>query len=120
MHRENISVKNFIGLKPRMSSPVNLSTSTVLFQNNTCRLNEHMRYSPKIIPTKASMDRYKQCKRLLEWNTGLDYWTELFSFFEQVSEFIFGSLIFMITSIWLLWMIVIMTTIAYCSVFINK
>ena len=26
---------------------------------------------------------------LLEWNTGLDHWTELFSFFGQVSEFIF-------------------------------
>ena len=25
---------------------------------------------------------------LLDWNTGLDYWTELFSFFGQVSVFI--------------------------------
>ena len=33
---------------------------------------------------------------LLEWNTGLDYWTKLVFFFGQVSEFIFGSLIFMI------------------------
>ena len=29
MHRESISVKNFIGLKPRMFSPVNLSMFTV-------------------------------------------------------------------------------------------
>ena len=26
---------------------------------------------------------------LLDWNTGLDYWTELFSFFVQVCVFIF-------------------------------
>ena len=26
---------------------------------------------------------------LLDWNTGLDYWTELFSFFGQVSVLIF-------------------------------
>ena len=31
------------------------------------------------------MGRYKQWNGLLEWNTGLDYWTELFSFFGQVS-----------------------------------
>ena len=60
---------------------------------------------------------YKQWNGLLEWNTGLDDWTELFSFFGEVSEFIFGSLLFMIYSICLLWMIVI-TTVAYCSVFI--
>ena len=29
MHRESISVKNFIELKPQMFSPVNLSTSMV-------------------------------------------------------------------------------------------
>ena len=29
--------------------------------------------------------RYKQWNGLLEWNTGLDYWTELFSFLGQVS-----------------------------------
>ena len=55
-----------------------------------------MEYSPKIIPTKASMDRYKQWNGLLEWITGLDYLTKLFSFFGQVSEFIFGSLLFMV------------------------
>ena len=33
--------------------------------------------------------RYKQWNGLLEWNTGLDYWTELFSFFGQVYVFIF-------------------------------
>ena len=26
--------------------------------------------------------------RLLDWNTGLDYWTELFSFLGQASVFI--------------------------------
>ena len=34
------------------------------------------------------MGRYKQWNGLLEWNTGLDYWTELFSFFGQVYVFI--------------------------------
>ena len=29
MHRESISAKNFIGLKPQMFSPANLSTFTV-------------------------------------------------------------------------------------------
>ena len=33
--------------------------------------------------------RYKHWNGLLEWNTGLDYWTELFSFFGQVYVFIF-------------------------------
>ena len=28
--------------------------------------------------------RYKQWNGLLEWNTGLDYWTELFFFFGQI------------------------------------
>ena len=28
---------------------------------------------------------YKQWNGLLEWNTGLNYWTELFPFFGQVS-----------------------------------
>ena len=32
--------------------------------------------------------RYKQWNGLMEWNTGLDYWTELFSFLGQVSMFI--------------------------------
>ena len=27
--------------------------------------------------------RYKQWNGLLEWNTGLDYWTELFSFLDK-------------------------------------
>ena len=45
------------------------------------------------------MGRYKQWNGLLEWNTGLDYWTELVFFFGQVSEFIFGTLIFMIYTV---------------------
>ena len=40
--------------------------------------------------------RQKQWNGLLEWNNGLDYWIELFSFFGQVSEFILGSLLLMI------------------------
>ena len=60
---------------------------------------------------------YKQWNGLLEWNTGLDDWIELFSFFGEVSEFILEAYFFMIYSICLLWMIVI-TTVAYCSVFI--
>ena len=43
-----------------------------------------------------SLGRYKQWNGLLEWNTGLDYWTELFSFFGHISEFIFGCLLLMI------------------------
>ena len=43
---------------------------------------------------------------LLDWNTGLDYWTELFSYFGQVHVFIFRkkpSYIFsQSTSTWLL------------------
>ena len=49
---------------------------------------------------------------LLDWNTGLDYLTELFSFFEQVSVFIFKnkpSYTFLQSTTWLLWMIVIIT-----------
>ena len=34
------------------------------------------------------MGRYKQWNGLLEWNTGLDYWTELFFFVGQVSVYI--------------------------------
>ena len=34
MHRESISVKNFIGLKPQMFSPANLSTFTVIQPGN--------------------------------------------------------------------------------------
>ena len=30
MHRESISAKNFIGLKPQMFSPVNVATSMVI------------------------------------------------------------------------------------------
>ena len=33
--------------------------------------------------------RYKQWNGLMDWNTGLDYWTELFSFFGQVSIHLF-------------------------------
>ena len=29
------------------------------------------------------MGRYKQWNGLLEWNTGLDYWTELFFFLDR-------------------------------------
>ena len=29
------------------------------------------------------LGRYKQWNGLLEWKTGLDYWTELFSFFGE-------------------------------------
>ena len=29
---------------------------------------------------------------LLDWNTGLDYWTELFSFFEQVCVYFSANL----------------------------
>ena len=55
---------------------------------------------------------------ILDWNTGLDYWTELFSFFGQVSVFIFRKkpTFLQSTSTWLLW-IVIITIVAYCSVF---
>ena len=67
------------------------------------------------------LGRYRQWNGLLEWNTGLDYWTELFSFFGQIFEFIFGSLHFLkFTNSRLLWMIVIMTIVGYRSVFITK
>ena len=61
------------------------------------------------------LGRYKQWNGLLEWNTGLDHWTELFSFFGQASKFIFGRLLFydLQVSGYVLWMIVIMTTVAY-------
>ena len=39
------------------------------------------------------MGRYKLWNGLLEWYTRLDYWSELFSFYGQVSEFIFVSLL---------------------------
>ena len=42
----------------------------------------------KWIQTTFVMGRYKQWNGLLEWNTGLDYWTELFFFVGQVSVFI--------------------------------
>ena len=49
------------------------------------------------------------------------HWTKLFSFFGQVSEFIQvveRSLHFLqSTSTWLLWMIVIISKVVYCSVF---
>ena len=64
---------------------------------------------------------YEKWSGLLEWNTGLDYWTELLSFFGQVFEFTFGSLhALKFTSSWLLWMITIMTIVDYHSVFITK
>ena len=52
---------------------------------------------------------------LLDWNTGLDYWTELFSLFGQVSVFILGKKLTFLqsTSSWVLRMIVIMNS---CSV----
>ena len=36
---------------------------------------------------------------LLDWNTGLDYWTEVFSFFGQDSV-VFGLLQILMTSAW--------------------
>ena len=45
-------------------------------------------FTSKMLITLNTWGRYKQWNGLLEWNTGLDYWTELFSFFGQVSEFI--------------------------------
>ena len=42
------------------------------------------------------MGRCKQWNGLLEWNTGLDYWNKLFSFYGQVSEFILEAYFFMI------------------------
>ena len=59
---------------------------------------------------------------LLDWNTGLDYWTELFSFFGQVSALIFRKepTFLQSTSTWLLWMIIIMTIVVYYSVFSSK
>ena len=59
--------------------------------------------------------RYKQWNGLLEWNTGLDYWTELFSFY-GTSFYVY---FYIFPSTWLLWMIVVMIIIVYCSVFIN-
>ena len=38
-----------------------------------------------LIVALENMGKYKQWNGLLEWNTGLGYWTELFSFFGQVS-----------------------------------
>ena len=46
--------------------------------------------------------------------TILNYCTELFSLFGQIP-----LLIFKLYIIWLLWMIVIMTIVVYCSVFSN-
>ena len=37
----------------------------------------------------TQLGRYKQWNGLLEWNTGLNYWTELFPFFGQVSVLFF-------------------------------
>ena len=61
------------------------------------------------------------CHYSLDWttglvrNTGLDYWTELFSLYGQVSVFIFRKKLTFLqsTSSWVLRMIVIMTS---CSV----
>ena len=54
----------------------------------------------------------------MEWNTGLDYWTELFSHFGQVS--VYGSLHFIkFTSIWLLQVIVIMAIDKFKCMFEN-
>ena len=49
------------------------------------------------------------------------HWTELFSLFGQVSVFIFRneSTVFKLTIGWLLWMIVIMAIVVYCSVLSN-
>ena len=57
--------------------------------------------------------RCKQWNGLIEWNTGLDYRTELFSFLDKF-------LLFMIYKYQATMDDCIMTTVAYCSVFINK
>ena len=59
----------------------------------------------------------------LEWTTGMEHWTGLLDrvifLFGQVSELVLEAYFLWFTSIWLLWMIVTMTTVAYYSVFIN-
>ena len=59
------------------------------------RITDHSDGLVKAFPCKATdvfhfdrykkLGRYKQWNGLQEWNTGLDYWTEIFSFFGQVS-----------------------------------
>ena len=39
--------------------------------------------SPGFVNTLYMQGIYKQWNGLLEWNTGLDYWTELFSFLDK-------------------------------------
>ena len=64
------------------------------------------------------MGRYKQWNGLLEWNTGLDYWTELFSFFGQVSVLFLKEPYFLRS--WVQTLIVTITTSVYCSIFQTK
>ena len=62
------------------------------------------------VGTNSGMDYWNG---ILDWTTGLSY----FPFLDKFLNSFFGSLLFMIYSICLLWMIVI-TTVTYCSVFI--
>ena len=54
---------------------------------------------------------------LLDWNTGLGYWTEIFPFLDKfMCLFVERCLHFLqSTSTWLLWMIVIITKVVYCK-----
>ena len=56
----------------------------------------------------------------VEWTTGLDYWTELFSLFWtsfSIYLYVEKAYIFQV-AISSLWMIVLVTIVVYCSVFI--
>ena len=44
MHHKSISVKNIIGLKPRMFSPANLSMSTIVSSVSLNGLEYHLRW----------------------------------------------------------------------------
>ena len=53
IHHESISTKNFIGLKPRIFSPANLSTSTVY----------HYSSASNSLETEGSLKLFQQCAK---------------------------------------------------------
>ena len=66
------------------------------------------------VATKNGMDYWNET---LDWTTGLSH----FPFLDKFLYLFLEAYIFLkFTSIWLLWMIVIMTIVDYRSVFINK
>ena len=53
-------------------------------------------------------------------NSGMDYWNGTLDWTTGLNYFPFwDKFLYIIPSTWLLWMIVVMTIVVYCSIFIN-